>query len=132
MGLYVALVLAAAVLACLVLLVSWRSRDDEPSTPVAVSPVDMSLHPAPRATTLAPGADPQLEIPRRRITARQRIPADDPILSAMGLNSKVPAASGAAALRARRPTRGPRLPISEPEVGEHADGEKAPGDLPER
>jgi hypothetical protein len=127
-GLYAALVLAAGVLACLVLLVSWRSRDDERTTPVAVTPVGRLVRPGPGGTTPAPGAEPQPDIPLRRITARQRIPADDPILTAMGLDPRAPASSGAAALKARRTTRGPRVPISDPEPGEHAGGDQNPND----
>jgi hypothetical protein len=130
MGLYAALVLAAAVLACLVLLVSWRSLDDDPAT-AAVTPLDTPVRPGPRGTTPGPDARPQPDVLHRRVTARQRVPADDPILSALGLDPKAPAASGAAALRARRTTRGRSLPISERESGEHAGGEQTPGDRSE-
>jgi hypothetical protein len=131
MGLYAALVLAAAVLACLVLLVSWRSRDEDPATAAAVTPLGTPVRSGPRGTTPGPDAGPQPDVLHRRVTARQRVPADDPILSALGLDPKAPAASGAAALRARRTTRGRSLPISERESGEHAGGEQTPGDRSE-
>jgi len=106
MQLYLALVLAAAVLACLVLLVSWRSREEEAPLPAGV--LGSAVPAAPSRVEKAaqvPSLPPDL--PRRRVTARQRIPADDPILSAMGLGSETPAPAPPAAKRApRRPRAG--------------------------
>jgi hypothetical protein len=81
-----------AVLACLALLLARRRRQEESSLAVPRGARAQS------ATTL----EGRLEA-RTRAAARTRAPADDPILTAMGLGPDAPAAQGARNLRAKAP-----------------------------